>query len=146
MVWKWLGFGRKNETAGPVDAAPDGEVNGEIDDGVDDEPWQEPEPQELEIGDVLDLHTFPPREVKALVKDYLDLAHEKGLRKLRIIHGKGKGVQRRMVRSILDEDPRVSSYGDPPGHQGGWGATWVELESEEDGDGESGIEPKGPDS
>ena len=122
MVWKWLGFGRKSEIESPVGEAPDEEI--------DDEPWQEPEPQELEIGDVLDLHTFPPREVKALVKDYLDLAHEKGLRKLRIIHGKGKGVQRRMVRSILDEDPRVASYGDPPGHQGGWGATWVELESE----------------
>ena len=83
---------------------------------------------ELEITDVLDLHTFPPSQVKDLVRDYLDLAHEKGLRELRIIHGKGSGTQRRMVRSILDRDPRVVHYGDPPGHQGGWGATWVELQ------------------
>lgn len=83
---------------------------------------------EFEITDVLDLHTFPPREVKDLVRDYLDLAYAKGLRKLRIIHGKGTGTQKRLVRSILDKDPRVVTYGDPPGHSGGWGATWVEME------------------
>ena len=88
----------------------------------------DPEPIELEITDVLDLHTFPPSEVKDLVRDYLDLAYEKGLRRLRIIHGKGRGVQRRMVRSILERDPRVVEYGDPPGEAGGWGATWVTME------------------
>ena len=92
-----------------------------------EEPFDEPEAIELEITDVLDLHTFPPREVKALVCDYLDLAYEKGLRKLRIIHGKGTGTQRKMVRSILEKDPRVVAYGDPPGQSGGWGATWVEM-------------------
>lgn len=124
MFWKWLGFGSTRKATEPKSPNGDAAVDDTAD---DDEPWEEPEAQVLEIGDVLDLHTFPPREVKALVRDYLDLAHEKGIRKLRIIHGKGKGVQRRMVRSILDDDPRVSSYGDPPGHQGGWGATWVEL-------------------
>lgn len=94
---------------------------------LDEEPWQEPEPIEMEIGDVLDLHSFPPREIGRLVRDYLDLAHERGLREVRIIHGKGVGVQRERVRSILEKDPRVVSYGDPPGHQGGWGATWVEM-------------------
>lgn len=83
---------------------------------------------ELEITDVLDLHTFPPSQVKALVSDYLELAYEKGLRQVRIIHGKGTGTQRRMVRSLLERDPRVVRYGDPPGHHGGWGATWVEME------------------
>lgn len=82
---------------------------------------------ELEITDVLDLHSFPPREIRNLVRDYLDLAYEKGLRKLRIIHGKGTGTQRRIVRSILAKDPRVDSYGDPPGEGGGWGATIVTL-------------------
>lgn len=81
----------------------------------------------MEITDVLDLHPFPPRDIKPLVKDYLDLAYDKGLRQLRIVHGKGVGVQKRMVRSILDKDPRVVSYGDPPGESGGWGATWVTL-------------------
>ncbi len=82
---------------------------------------------ELEITDVLDLHSFPPREIRDLVCDYLDLAYEKGLRKLRIIHGKGTGTQRRIVRSLLDKDPRVESYGDPPDEGGGWGATIVTL-------------------
>lgn len=84
------------------------------------------EPIEMEIGDTLDLHVFPPREVANLVRDYLDLAFDKGLRSLRIIHGKGRGVQRRTVRSILDRDPRVVRYGDPP-DASGWGATVVEL-------------------
>ena len=100
---------------------------------LDDEPWEDPpEVVEMEVTDVLDLHLFPPREVKELVQDYLDLAHAKGLRQLRIIHGKGIGVQRRMVRSLLDKDPRVVAYGDPPGGLGGgWGATWVTLADEE---------------
>ena len=92
------------------------------------EHFEELEPIELEITDVLDLHTFPPSDVKDLVREYLDLAYEKGLRKLRIIHGKGIGAQRRMVRTILERDPRVVAYGDPPGEAGGWGATWVTLE------------------
>ncbi len=85
------------------------------------------EPIELEITDVLDLHTFPPSEVEELVREYLGLAWDQGLRQLRIIHGKGTGTQRRMVRRILERDPRVVAYGDPPGEAGGWGATWVTL-------------------
>ncbi len=81
---------------------------------------------EFEITDVLDLHTFPPREVKDLVRDYLDLAFEKGWREVRIIHGKGIGVQRERVRQILERDPRVVAYGDPP-DGAGWGATVVTL-------------------
>lgn len=86
---------------------------------------QEVEP--FEITDVLDLHSFPPSEIGELVRDYLDLAYEKGFRQLRIIHGKGIGVQRERVRKILEKDPRVVRFGDPPGEAGGWGATWVEL-------------------
>jgi DNA-nicking Smr family endonuclease len=82
---------------------------------------------ELELGDVLDLHSFPPREVAALVRDYLDLAVERGWPQVRIVHGKGRGVQRETVRRILAADPRVEAYGDPPGEAGGWGATWVRL-------------------
>ena len=96
-----------------------------IDDEAED--FSELEPIELEITDVLDLHTFPPSEVKDLVREYLGLAYDKGLRELRIIHGKGTGTQRRVVRSILEHDSRVVAYGDPPGEAGGWGATWVTL-------------------
>jgi len=85
------------------------------------------DPVELEITDVLDLHSFPPREVPNLVRDYLDAAYGKGLRKLRIIHGRGVGVQRRTVRTLLERDPRVVSFGDAPGDGGGWGATVVSL-------------------
>lgn len=91
------------------------------------EDFEPPEVIEMEITDVLDLHPFPPRDVNALVRDYLDLAYDQGLRQLRIIHGKGIGVQRRMVHAILDRDPRVVQYGDPPGDSGGWGATCVTL-------------------
>lgn len=81
----------------------------------------------FEIGDVLDLHSFPPSEIGDLVRDYLDLAYARGLRRLRIIHGKGVGVQKERVRKILENDSRVLRYGDPPGEAGGWGATWVEM-------------------
>lgn len=86
------------------------------------------EPVELEITDVFDLHPFQPREVSSVVREYLDAAYEKGLRKLRIIHGRGVGVQRRTVRTLLQRDPRVVAFGDAPLEAGGWGATWVEME------------------
>ncbi|MCB1057687.1 MAG: Smr/MutS family protein [Acidobacteria bacterium] len=82
----------------------------------------------MPIEDVLDLHSFPPREVKSLVVDYLDAAYDAGLRHLRIIHGRGVGVQRQTVRTLLERDPRVVAYGDAPAEAGGWGATWVDLE------------------
>ncbi|MEO1085742.1 MAG: Smr/MutS family protein, partial [Acidobacteriota bacterium] len=89
----------------------------------------EPPVVEMEVTDVLDLHTFAPRDIKALVRDYLDLAVEKGFPQVRVIHGKGKGVQRQTVRSILEKDPRVEAFGDPPGEAGGWGATWVRFKA-----------------
>ncbi|MDP9120137.1 MAG: Smr/MutS family protein [Acidobacteriota bacterium] len=82
---------------------------------------------ELPIADVLDLHSFQPREVPDLVRDYLDAAWDKGLRELRIIHGRGTGMQRQTVRTLLARDPRVQGFGDAPAHAGGWGATWVRL-------------------
>lgn len=85
------------------------------------------EPIELPITDVLDLHSFRPAEVPDVVREYLDAAWEKGFRALRIIHGKGTGVQRQTVRTLLSRDPRVEAFGDAPGEAGGWGATWVRL-------------------
>lgn len=93
----------------------------------DDEELWEAEPLEMEITDVLDLHSFLPREVPSVVREYLDAAYEKGLRELRIIHGRGAGVQRRTVRTLLERDPRVTAFGDAPPGAGGWGATWVVM-------------------
>lgn len=84
------------------------------------------EPVALEITDTLDLHPFRPAEIKDLVRDYLDLAYEKELRRLRIIHGKGTGVQRRTVRALLERDPRVEAIHDAP-DASSWGATVVSL-------------------
>ena len=86
-----------------------------------------PDLVELPITDTLDLHTFLPREVANVVRDYLDAAWEKGLRELRIVHGRGIGVQREIVRKILERDPRVRAFHDAPPEAGGWGATLVSL-------------------
>jgi DNA-nicking Smr family endonuclease len=85
------------------------------------------DPIALEITDVLDLHSFLPAEVPDVVRDYLEAARDKGLSELRIIHGRGMGVQRRTVRTLLARDPRVTAFGDAPAEAGGWGATWVTL-------------------
>lgn len=92
----------------------------------DDNPL-EPEPFALEITDVIDLHTFAPRDVPNVVRDFLDAAVERGFLHLRIIHGRGTGTQRQTVRTLLERDPRVLSFADAPGGAGGWGATCVEL-------------------
>ena len=91
----------------------------------DDNPF--PDPIVIEITDVIDLHTIQPREVKLVVEEYLHQAHEKGFRTVRIIHGKGIGVQREMVRSILAKTPFVVDWSDAPEQAGGWGATIVRL-------------------
>ena len=95
---------------------------------TDEEPADPTEPIEVEITDVLDLHPFQPREVSNVVREYLNAAYEAGLRRLRIIHGRGIGAQRRTVRTLLERDPRVRGFGDAPPGTGGWGATWVDLE------------------
>lgn len=93
----------------------------------DDDPVHDDSPVELEVGDVLDLHSFPPGEVGELVRDYLDLAVERGFAQVRIVHGRGIGVQRERVRGILERDPRVEAFGDAALEAGGWGATWARL-------------------
>jgi DNA-nicking Smr family endonuclease len=93
----------------------------------DGEDETRPEQVALPIEDVLDLHSFPPRQIADLVRDYLDAACERGFAQVRIIHGRGIGVQRATVRAILERHPRVIAFGDAPGEAGGWGATWVRL-------------------
>jgi dsDNA-specific endonuclease/ATPase MutS2 len=87
------------------------------------------EPIRIPVTDVLDLHTVPPRDVKAVTEEYLEEAHRLGLSALRIIHGRGIGVQREMVRGVLAKSAYVLNYGDAPGDAGGWGATVVTLRS-----------------
>jgi dsDNA-specific endonuclease/ATPase MutS2 len=83
------------------------------------------EPVEIPISDVFDLHTFAPRDVKDAVEAYLEEAHRRGLTALRIIHGRGIGVQRETVRKMLERTPWVIDYRDAPAEAGGWGATIV---------------------
>jgi dsDNA-specific endonuclease/ATPase MutS2 len=85
------------------------------------------EPLRLPITDVFDLHTVPARDVKAVVEEYLLEAHRLGLRALRIIHGRGIGVQREIVRSVLSRSELVRDFRDAPAEAGGWGATIVDL-------------------
>ncbi len=90
----------------------------------------EPDPDELvelEVTDVLDLHTIAPRDVRGAVEAYLEIASERGFRCLRIIHGRGIGAQRDAVRAILSRTPFVERFGDAPAEAGGWGATIVTL-------------------
>ena len=85
------------------------------------------EPIPIPITDVFDLHTVPPREVKAVVESYLEEAHRLGFRALRIIHGRGIGVQREIVRAVLARTPFVVRFADAPAEAGGWGATIIDL-------------------
>jgi dsDNA-specific endonuclease/ATPase MutS2 len=94
----------------------------------DDLPIDPDEPVEIEIGDALDLHTFAPRDVAAVVAAYLDAAVERGLPEVRLIHGKGRGVQRASVRRILERHPRVREFFDGTPERGAWGATIVRLD------------------
>jgi dsDNA-specific endonuclease/ATPase MutS2 len=91
-----------------------------------------PEPVRLEITDVFDLHSIRPREVRAVVEEYLREAHGRGFRSVRIIHGKGVGVQREIVRSVLARAPFVERFTDAPPEAGGWGATVATLAAPRD--------------
>lgn len=83
------------------------------------------DPVRIPITDVFDLHSVPPRDIKPIVEAYLEEARKSGLTVLRIIHGRGVGVQREIVRSILSKTDFVESFGDAPAEAGGWGATIV---------------------
>ena len=77
--------------------------------------------------DRIDLHPFRPRDVRSVVESYLEQAIEAGFREVRLIHGRGIGVQREIVRSLLQRHPHVVEFFDAPPERGGWGATVVLL-------------------
>jgi len=86
-------------------------------------------PAEVSITDVFDLHSFAPRDIKSAIEAYLEEAQRQGLTALRIIHGRGIGVQRETVRKVLERTPAVAYFRDAPAEAGGWGATIVTLRS-----------------
>ncbi len=101
---------------------------------ADEPPFDEPAP--VEIGDVLDLHAFAPRDAKAALEAWLEEVRARGYRHVRVIHGRGIGVQREMVRKVLARCGFVEWFGDAPAEAGGWGATLVTLSA--------GAEPEPP--
>ena len=104
----------------PQKTAPDKEPE-------DASPYDEDAPVELPITAELDLHTFSPRDLAGVTTSYLEEAHRANLLQVRIIHGKGKGVQRERVHAILAKHPLVQSFQLAPPARGGWGATLVWL-------------------
>jgi DNA-nicking Smr family endonuclease len=72
------------------------------------------EPHRVPVEDSFDLHAFRPADVASVVDEYVRAAHEAGLREVRLIHGRGRGVQRGLVQRVLDEHPLVESFWDDP--------------------------------
>jgi hypothetical protein len=125
-----------NESSGRGDSSGEGEASGGRKALGDEEPSGEEEAEkplgeetviDLGAADTIDLHTFRPREVPSVVAEFLNAAVEAGITQVRIIHGKGIGVQRRIVRQVLAADPRVSWFADAP-DASGWGATVARLD------------------
>ena len=85
----------------------------------------------IPVTDIFDLHSVPPRDVEGVTEAYLEEAYVLGLKALRIVHGRGIGVQRDTVRRVLTRTPFVAYYCDAPAEPGGWGATLVTLHPNE---------------
>ena len=87
------------------------------------------DPVVIAIEDHLDLHPFQPKEIASVVEEYLEQCREAGFCEVRLIHGKGKGVQRNIIRALLEKHPLVKSFDDAPIEAGSWGATIVILKA-----------------
>lgn len=113
--------------------SPEDETGDDTTSDADIDPFNPfPEPVRLEILDVFDLHAIHPRDVGRVVEEYLIEARRAGFRTVRIIHGKGVGVQRERVRRILSQTPFVEHFTDAPVEAGSWGATIARLSADED--------------
>ena len=108
-------------------AAPVDETPGAIREG--EQPFAEP--VRLPTEEALDLHPFAPNEIPSVVEEYLAQCQQAGLSEVRLIHGKGAGAQRAVVRRLLATHPDVLSFTDAPLLSGGWGATLVRLKLHE---------------
>ena len=86
------------------------------------------DPVVLPLEDSIDLHPFQPKDIPSVVEEYLQQCLDAGILEVRLIHGKGKGVQRDIVRSLLEKHPAVASFHDAPAEAGSWGATVVILQ------------------
>ncbi len=93
----------------------------------DDDDRELPEIVHVPLEDHIDLHPFRPRDVRSVVESYLEQAVEAGFREVRLIHGRGIGMQREIVRKLLTRHSAVESFADAPPGRGGWGATVVHL-------------------
>ena len=94
-------------------------------------PFSDPvAPIVLPLEDVLDLHPFAPKEIRSVVEEYLLECCAAGITSVRLIHGKGKGVQRKSIRALLERLPYVESFEDAPLGAGSWGATLATLKPE----------------
>lgn len=89
----------------------------------------EDDPVTLPISDELDLHSFAPRDIPSVVEEYLEACREKGILEVRLVHGRGKGVQRAVVMRLLSQLECVAELREAPPEAGGWGATFVKLVS-----------------
>jgi len=103
-------------TASADDLVGDGQPN-------EEDEYDPEQPVEIPVEDSIDLHSFPPRDVPDVVDAYLEEASEKGFTEVRLIHGRGIGVQRDRVQKLLARHPLVSGFHDAPPDRGGWGAT-----------------------
>jgi DNA-nicking Smr family endonuclease len=90
-----------------------------------------PDPVVLPLEDVLDLHPFAPKDIRSVVEEYLTQCCAVGFSSVRLIHGKGRGVQRESIRALLARLPFVTGFDDAPPEAGGWGATIVSLSVEQ---------------
>jgi DNA-nicking Smr family endonuclease len=98
-----------------------------VTDAADDADGPPAGPVRLPLDGELDLHPFAPRDIPSVVQEYVRACRAGGVRHLRLAHGRGRGVQRAVVRRVLASMPEVLSYADAPPGAGGWGATVVEL-------------------
>lgn len=94
---------------------------------MDEGDHSEEEAVEVPITGELDLHAFAPRDIPSVVEEYLEACRERGILRVRLVHGRGKGVQRAVVRRLLGELESILDFRDAPPLAGGWGATLVEL-------------------